>query len=492
MLRLRRRAGLLRCVVGAPAELVGSETPRLWTRPLRKLTQRTSRGFECVDFAEQVLGLRLMPWQRWALIHLLELDQGKYRFRTVLVLVARQNGKTTLMQVLALWRMFVDIDSPTGLVIGTAQNLDIAEEAWQGAVDMAEGVPDLAAEIAHVDRASGKKALRLSSGQRYKVAAASRRGGRSLSGDLVMLDELREHQTWESWAAVSKTTMARPDPQICGFSNAGDLSSVVLSHLRGAALAAVDAGDSACPIGLFEWSAPDSCDLTDRSVWPQANPALGWMITEQAIASFLTDPEKVFRTEILCQWVDQLADYPIDPAAWALLEDPGSQVVGEVTFAFDVTPSRDSGAIAVVGRRADGLLHVEVVETGAGTGWIVPRVKQLVSDHAAGPIMVDESSPAGSLIPELAADGFSVEGVAGRALGQACGQFFDLVAEKGLRHLGQPELTQALLGAAKRPVVDAWAWARRTSTSDISPLVAATLAVSGFIDSNYELMESVY
>src|SRR6266496_636462 len=139
------------------------------------------------------------------------------------------------------------------------------------------------------------------------------------------------------------------------------------------------------------------------------------MITEGAIGSALaTDPEKVFRTEILCQWVDQLADYPIDPAVWALLEDPGS-------------------------------------------------------------------SPAGSLIPDLTAEGFQVEGMAGRALGQACGQFFDLVTEKGLRHLGQPELTGALLGAAKRPVVDAWAWARRTSTSNISPLVAATLAVSGFL-----------
>ena len=33
------------------------------------------------------------------------------------------------------------------LVIGTAQNLDIAEEVWQGAVDIAQDVPELEAEI---------------------------------------------------------------------------------------------------------------------------------------------------------------------------------------------------------------------------------------------------------------------------------------------------------------------------------------------------------
>jgi ABC-type sulfate transport system substrate-binding protein len=31
-------------------------------------------------------------------------------------------------------------------------------------------------------------------------------------------------------------------------------------------------------------------------------------------------------------------------------------------------------------------------------------------------------------------------------------------------------------GAARRTLLDAWAWARRTSQTDISPLVAATAA----------------
>jgi len=105
------------------------------------------------------------------------------------------------MLVLALWVMYV-LGRP--LVIGTAQNLDTAEEVWQAAVDIAQGVDELAEEIEHVSKVNGKKFLELKTGERYKVAAASRRGGRGLSGDLVLLDELHEHQTWDAWSAVSE------------------------------------------------------------------------------------------------------------------------------------------------------------------------------------------------------------------------------------------------------------------------------------------------
>jgi hypothetical protein len=164
------------------------------------------------------------------LIHALELlADGTFRFRTVVVLVARQNGKSTLAQVLALFFMYV---RSAPLVIGTAQNLDIAEEVWQGAVDIAEDVPELQDEIERIVRVNGKKALELRSGERYKVQAANRRGGRGLSGDLVIMDELREHQSWDSWSAVTKTTLARSLAQIWALSNAGDASSIVLAHLR--------------------------------------------------------------------------------------------------------------------------------------------------------------------------------------------------------------------------------------------------------------------
>ena len=465
----------------ATAPLLGSQTPRLFTPPLRELTPASSLGFESVRFADDVLGITLMPWQRWLLEHMLELNpDGTFRFRTVLIQVARQNGKSTLAQVLSLWRMFVD-RSP--LVIGTAQNLDVAEEVWTGAVEMAEGTPELLAEIAAVERTNGKKALRLTGGERYKVAAASRRGGRGLSGDLVLLDEIREHRTWDAWAAVTKTTMARPRPQIVALSNAGDSSSVVLNHLRTLGLATLDGGDPS--IGFFEWSAPEGCDLDDRDGWMAANPALGHTITEQSIAAALaTDPEPIFRTEVLCQQVAEIEPRPIPEAAWVALAR-NDAIVGPVAVAVEVTMKRDESFVWVCGANSAGVPQVECAEARDGTDWVSERVGELIERHEVLAVGCRSGGPAASLLPELrgvCADA-QIEFVAVNSAQFAgmCGSFFDAVMTGGLAHRSDPRLNSSVAAAKRHQQVDAWTWERTRVDTDAAPLVAATGAYALFM-----------
>ena len=110
----------------------GSTTPRLWTPPLVTgpagpcgcgcaLTPETSYGFDVVTFAAVVLRRPLDPWQRWLVIHAGELlADGRPRFRRVLVIVARQNGKTEVCVVLALFWLFVEA---VGLVLLAAVSL---------------------------------------------------------------------------------------------------------------------------------------------------------------------------------------------------------------------------------------------------------------------------------------------------------------------------------------------------------------------------------
>lgn len=442
--------------------LFGSEVPRLATPPARELTPATSRGFEVVEFAEDVLGLALMPWQRWCLVHGLELAvDGSFRFRTLLVITSRQAGKSTLLQVLALWRMYVD-GAP--LVLGTAQNLSMAEETWSGALAMAEGTPELAREVAQVSRTNGDKFLRLTSGERYKVAAATRSGGRGLSADLVLLDELREHRDYEAWSAVTKTTLARPAPQVLGFSNAGDRSSVVLSDLRGKALAS--AADRATTIGIFEWSAPDGCALDDRAAWAQACPALGHRMSEEAIAAALAvDPEPVFRTEILCQWVEQL-DAAIEPAVWAALADPGAARGTRPVFAVSVAPDRSWSAVAAAWSRPDGAVQVMLADYRPSTDWVADRVAELRRKWDG---TVVASTTARGLVPGAAEPSQAEQALAHTHLD-------DLVSAGTVRHGNEPALNTALRGARWKPHGDTRMFDRK-GVLDISPLDAAALAV---------------
>jgi hypothetical protein len=451
-----------------------------------------------VEFAEQVIGLSVLPWQRWLLIHALELlPTGRFRFRTVLVLVARQNGKTTLVEIKNLWKMFV-LQVP--LVIGTAQNLDISEESWDKAVEIVQGIPELNAEIAHVDKTNGKKALKLANGSRWKIAAASRKGGRGLSGDDVNMDELREHQSWDSWGAVTKTTMARPNAQVWAYSNAGDDKSIVLNDLqaKGRAAAAGDGADFS--LGHFEWSAPDDicctcilesghaldCRLQDRRAWAAANPSLGFTVTEQALASALaTDPEGVFRTECLCQRVQSLTPgwQVIPQAAWLRQSDPEADLEGRPAIGVYVPPDRSYCAIAAAGSRVGGGRLMELTgndqdgdDYRPGTHWIVARLKQL-ERHKPSVLVIDDKAVA----DEAEKAGLVVHRANVSDVVTGCQLVYDGLtgAEPNLWHLGQQSVTDAAESAAKRKIGNSWAWERHDLTGDIATLGAASLAVFG-------------
>jgi phage terminase large subunit-like protein len=462
--------------------LLGCEQPRIFTPPLRKLTPQTTLGFALIQFADEILGIKLHPWQQWLALHALELlPDGTPRFRTVVLLVARQSGKSTFLQVLALFFLYV---RGSALVIGTAQNLDIAEEVWQGAVDIAQDVPELADEIERVSLVNGKKALELRRGERYKVQAANRRGGRGLSGDLVMLDELREHQSWDAWGAITKTTMARANAQTWAVSNAGDKTSVVLAFLR--RLAHLTLGDpdglgdedDGAPLdvevdddslAIFEWSAPPGCDLRDRDGWAQANPSLGHTITERAIlAALRTDPEPVFRTEVLCQWVTTTTRAAIDLDLWRSLADPDAPRGDRPVFGVAVAPDAEWSAISVAWKRLDGVPQVMLADYERGTAWVPGRVAELAA-RWNGTVVVD--SAARGLVPDAEAPSQAVQAQAHNALATA-------VEGGRLRHGNEKALTFCVTAARWKPSGDTRVLDRKGS-ADISPLIAAALALHG-------------
>ena len=131
------------------AKTYGHTEPRIFTPPLRELTPDTTLGFDVIDFSADVLGYSLHPWQRWLYVHALEIEgdfggEWRFRFRTVVVEVARQQGKTFLGTILALFFLYM---LGVALILGTAQDLEQAEDTWASVVDMAQADPDLAADI---------------------------------------------------------------------------------------------------------------------------------------------------------------------------------------------------------------------------------------------------------------------------------------------------------------------------------------------------------
>ena len=488
----------------------GKEEPRIYTPPLRELTRETTADYEAIDFAENVLGVTLMPWQKWLLIHALEVvdypDGWRFRFRTIIVLVGRQNGKTTLGAVLSLFFLYC---LRTGLVIGTAQDLEQAEDTWSMCVEMAQSNDELSDQISHVWYTNGAKRLQLTDNRNYRVRASTRKAGRGKSADLVLLDELREHRTWEAWSALSKTGIAKKNALLWCMSNAGDGTSVVLRHFRirahallgdpdgiAAALADgepldedTDLEDTA--LGIFEWSAPPDADKRDREAWAQANPSLGYTIEERTIrAACADDPDDVFKTECLCQWVTAAIAPPFPVGAWEAGIDPQSIIAPDsaLFFGVDVSDDRARASIAVCGMRPDRSWHVELVAYRNGVGWLQGWFAQRAEQYRGMKVALQSKGAPVSGMAEIiaAVDGVEIIPCQGADVAGWCGRFWDAVAsldpsKQGevvpIYHLPQPALDLAANVASTRPLGDgAWAWDRRKSLEDISPLVACTMA----------------
>jgi hypothetical protein len=423
-----------------------------------------------------------MPWQADVLDTALEIDPdtGQLAYREVVLTVPRQSGKTTLQLAVMVHRA-VGFGGPQNIVY-TAQDRNHALLKWSD-----EHVPSLQRsqlnKLFTVRKRTGAEAVMWANGSRHSITAPTENAGHSQTLDLAMIDEAWARTDDKLEQGLSPTMITRKSAQIWIVSTAGTASSV---WLRGK----VDAGRLA-PQGrrtaYFEWSADPESDPADPAVWRTCMPALGHTITEDVIqAEYDRLDRDAFLRSYLNWWPDQMPDAEwlvITEEEWEACLDPHSQPVGRVALALDVTPDRQWASIAAAGRRADGLLHVELVEHRAGTSWVVERLTALIGKWSPYCVVVDAGSAAGSLLPELEAAGVRITRPTVREVAGAAGALFDQTRPEtlGLRHLGQVPLTRAVAGAAQRPLADSWTWNRRGSTVVISPLVAASLASWGLI-----------
>ena len=482
----------------------GKTEPRLYTAPLRELTEETSLGYMCIAYAETVLHENLYPWQKWELIHSMEIvgnfsGEWRFRYRMVLIMIARQNGKTKLSYIIASFFMnFLNVPN----IFGTSLSLDKAEEVWEAVINAQESNPELAEKIERVSRTNGGKRLILKNGSSYKVGAPTRRAGRGDSNDLVLLDEVREQRDFEVIAAAAASTNAKPNGLIICFSNAGDPDSVVLRQMREQAIAKIEhrnanydfGGEIDDSLGLFEWSAPDGAATDDIEALAQANPAMGYgLMTERALrANRATFPENKFRSECMCQQVETILPQPFPDGAWNAGTDPASRIAPEspIWFGIDMSQDRRWTTISACGMRTDGNYHIEVVARRLGCDWAIDWFRQRTPRGPMKLCFQSRGAPVSGLAEQICTL-TDVERVAieGPELTNGWNRFYDAVAalepdaHRGgvqVYHLPQPVLHQPPKTCQLRNIGGGVELPDRVkSPDDIAPLFSCAMAFAG-------------
>ena len=450
--------------------LRGATKPRLQSIPLKGETKLQDVKDLC-----EIIGMPLLPWQEHVLKDMLTIDkQGQWVRKTNLLLIARQNGKTHLARMLILAHL-LKWDSKNILIMSS--NRSMALDTFRQVAQVLENNDHLKGFVKQIRYANGTESIEMLDGRRLDVVAATRDGSRGRTADFLFIDELREISE-EGFRAAVPTTRARPNSQTLLTSNAGDAFSLVLNGMRERALE-----NPPKSFGFYEYSAPQYSKISDRSGWAQANPALGYTITEETLEEAVaTSPIENTRTELLCQWIDSLSS----PWPHGILEDTSDSTLeipvgGYTVFAFDVSPSRRNASLVAGQILPDGRIGVGILQTwesqvSVDDLKIAADIKAWADNYRPRQICFDKYT-AQSIADKLTNAGCMTQDISGAAFYQACGDLLDGLVNHRVVHSGQENWVQQMNNCAAKTNDSSWRIVKRKSAGDVSGAIATAMVV---------------
>lgn len=429
-------------------------------------------------------GLHLDGWQQYVLTKALgEKADGNWAATEVGLIVPRQNGKGSTLEARELFGLVLGGEK---VIIHTAHNFKTCMEAFFRLKNLFYSTEDLRRRVEKTPQSAVSVGIHLHNGSRIDFVARSTGGGRGLTGDVIVLDEAFALED-KHIEALAPTLLARPNTQVW-YTSSPPLDAATgepLFKLR----ARAEAGDP--NLAWFDWGQEPGANIDDPDVWRAANPATssGRMKLESLAQARKQLSADGFGREVLGIWPATAGTQVISLDLWSQMVDSDAKQPSTVAFAVDVTPARDHSAIVMAGLRPDGTVLLDVVDHRPGTDWIAERLKTLKDRWKPVAIALDAKGNASSLLFDLRQAGLTeTEDPEHPKAGDlvladtsdaaaAFGMFVDKVRQKQVWHFDHASLNVALAGAKTRPCGDGgFAWGRRATKADISPLVAATLA----------------
>lgn len=435
---------------------------------------------------EYYSGKKLDPGQR-AEVEIIMAEDRKNRWaaRTTAVAEPRQNGKGDVAEVVESWGLVQRAEA----IVHTAHEIPTSKSAHRRLADFLFSHRDLKRKVNKVRYANGDQAIEMLNGGVIVYRTRTAGGGRGLDDISRLVIDEAQHAQPEQLASSTPILAANPNPQLNFFgTSAISGKSDWWWTIRKRALRGESTG-----FGYIEFSA-EHVELNrdgraisvlpnpeDREAWSKANQGFPSRIDEGFLREQLRilGPE-LFAREHLGVWDPPTNDsggvVPFD--LWQDEVDTGSQVAASLSYGLSVSADGMYASVGSAGRRADGRLHVDTVRHEKGTGWLVDYLKDLLGRKRTA-INVNPAAAEGAHIQTLRDNGIEVNEVSSREYQQACGAFLAAVKNQEIRHLGQEMLNRAVSVADRRDVglEGGWVWTR--SGYDITPLISATLAVSG-------------
>ena len=461
--------------------------PAFATPSISKVTD----GDDIIEFAENYCTvtkgfkaggmLEFTDWQKWLLRCLYERnpkDGNRLRYRRALISLPRKNGKSLLGSSIALYSLFAG--EPGAEVYSAAGDRQQARIVFGETKQQILNNPLLAAEC-KVYRDAIEVPL---FGSVYRVLSSDGKLAQGLNPSTVIFDEIHVQPNSELYDALSLGSGNRLEPLIIGITTPGfDLDSLCgQMYQYGKQVAAGEVDDPT--FGFWCWEADADCSIFDEAQWQKANPNLaeGLLDPRDMESAAKQTSEAAFRRFRLGQWVRAQESW-LPVGAWEQCTGTERLIPGEPTWVgVDMALKHDSIGIVAVQKQGDLLVtgahiihpdsqnvDVAAVESYLRELHMTYQLKEVAFDpayfqrsaeilHDDGLPMVEFPQSANRMVP-------------------ACGQAYELIVSRRVRHDGSPTFTDQVLSAAQRMTDNGWRLSKGKSRRKIDACIALVMAL---------------
>lgn len=271
---------------------VGKKVYKIYTKLIDDMNDETSRFYfdekkanKSVEFIEKFckqsegeLGasIKLDLWQKAflsALFGFINKETGFRRFKEVLLLVARKNGKTTLLSAIALYMMIADKEG-SAEIYSVATKKDQASKTFKSACDMMSHSPEIRA-VLKKRRTDLYMPLTLS---QFMPLASDSNTLDGLNIHLCIMDELHAIKDRQLYEVMKQGMSSRRQPLLVMITTAGTVRECIFDDIYDYANNVLY---DTLPNGKDDTFLPVMYELDDRkewndmSCWVKANPGLG-------------------------------------------------------------------------------------------------------------------------------------------------------------------------------------------------------------------------
>ncbi|MDN6426553.1 hypothetical protein, partial [Acidipropionibacterium jensenii] len=424
-------------------------------------------------------GVRLMPWQEEQVRLSLATDEdGRWVHQDVVLICPRQNGKSLILEVIILYRLFI-----------LHQQIIFTAQQWRTAKSIRNRIKSrkwAERRLVRNTASAGEAEMETSDGGKVQFTTRSNDAGRGFDQiDLLLLDEAYNLEAGEL-DSITPIQLAAPDPQTYYTSSAVNQSrhpkGVELSRVRDRALAGEAEG-----MLYSEFRAPDGADPADPETWKLANPSYGVVATEKKVQSLRSKlTEMGFAVEVLGwgEWFvtvgEQAQEFVFDPDRWRAAT-ASVPIAGNTCLGIAVAPEAAGVALVLAVRTATGV-HLSLGPVSEfDRSAVVAAVKSTVDAVDPLAVVVDPKGPSSTVLDPLVKTGVEPECLNWPKVVAATELLLTLIAEGSVTHDADPRWVEAVEVAEFRPGMKKGR-AFKEVRPVVSVLVAAAFAVWGLTE----------